>query len=156
MAARPQRPPVLEFPKSMWPVTPIRGTRPQPESAIPLGYRDGHLVYRRPSHPSLDLNAASLLILSFLSRAPSFHLPRNPQVPCILIGPGTGIAPFRSFWQQRQFDIQHKGGCCHSAAQRCPPRPGSPTCVSATWRHEGALFPLLPSLAKGRGLMVLT
>ncbi|KAM5310894.1 nitric oxide synthase 1 isoform 2-T4 [Glossophaga mutica] len=45
----------------------------------------------------------------FVRGAPSFHLPRNPQVPCILVGPGTGIAPFRSFWQQRQFDIQHKG-----------------------------------------------
>lgn len=42
--------------------------------------------------------------------APGFHLPQDPQVPCILIGPGTGIAPFRSFWQQRLFEIQHKGG----------------------------------------------
>ncbi|XP_032931498.1 nitric oxide synthase, brain [Catharus ustulatus] len=45
----------------------------------------------------------------FVRGAPGFHLPQDPQVPCILIGPGTGIAPFRSFWQQRLFDIQHKG-----------------------------------------------
>uniref|UniRef100_A0A8C5TIU0 nitric-oxide synthase (NADPH) n=1 Tax=Malurus cyaneus samueli TaxID=2593467 RepID=A0A8C5TIU0_9PASS len=48
----------------------------------------------------------------FVRGAPGFHLPQDPQVPCILIGPGTGIAPFRSFWQQRLFDIQHKGGPC--------------------------------------------
>uniref|UniRef100_A0A452SNX7 Nitric oxide synthase n=1 Tax=Ursus americanus TaxID=9643 RepID=A0A452SNX7_URSAM len=52
---------------------------------------------------------ADEVVPCFVRGAPSFHLPRNPQVPCILIGPGTGIAPFRSFWQQRQFDIQHKG-----------------------------------------------
>ncbi|XP_007936474.1 nitric oxide synthase, brain [Orycteropus afer afer] len=52
---------------------------------------------------------ADEVVPCFVRGAPSFHLPPNPQVPCILVGPGTGIAPFRSFWQQRQFDIQHKG-----------------------------------------------
>lgn len=38
-------------------------------------------------------------------RAQTFHLPEDGTVPVIMVGPGTGIAPFRSFWQQRQFDI---------------------------------------------------
>ncbi|KAI2664960.1 Nitric oxide synthase, brain [Labeo rohita] len=42
-------------------------------------------------------------------RAPTFRMPKDNQVPCILIGPGTGIAPFRSFWQQRLYDIENKG-----------------------------------------------
>ncbi|XP_037113980.1 nitric oxide synthase, brain isoform X1 [Syngnathus acus] len=45
----------------------------------------------------------------FVRRAPLFRLPKDHQAPCILVGPGTGIAPFRSFWQQRMFDLQHKG-----------------------------------------------
>ncbi|XP_078083118.1 nitric oxide synthase 1 [Mustelus asterias] len=45
----------------------------------------------------------------FVRGAPLFRLPKDPKVPCILIGPGTGIAPFRSFWQQRLHDIGHKG-----------------------------------------------
>ncbi|KAM3826174.1 nitric oxide synthase 1 isoform 2-T2 [Vipera latastei] len=45
----------------------------------------------------------------FVRGAPGFHMPQDPQIPCILVGPGTGIAPFRSFWQQRLFDLKHKG-----------------------------------------------
>uniref|UniRef100_A0A8C4Q4A2 Nitric oxide synthase 3 n=1 Tax=Eptatretus burgeri TaxID=7764 RepID=A0A8C4Q4A2_EPTBU len=45
----------------------------------------------------------------FVRVAPGFHLPEDPALPCILVGPGTGIAPFRSFWEQRLYDIEHNG-----------------------------------------------
>uniref|UniRef100_A0A8C2U8W1 Nitric oxide synthase n=1 Tax=Coturnix japonica TaxID=93934 RepID=A0A8C2U8W1_COTJA len=45
----------------------------------------------------------------FVRSADGFRLPEEPAKPCILIGPGTGIAPFRSFWQQRLYDLEKKG-----------------------------------------------
>jgi len=63
------------------------------KNRIRMGVASTHLSWRSGTEERLPL---------FVHEAKHFHLPESGDVPIIMVGPGTGIAPFRSFLQERE------------------------------------------------------
>jgi sulfite reductase (NADPH) flavoprotein alpha-component len=73
--------------------TTVRVVRFNSHGADRQGVCSGHLGERAPEGGTLPI---------FLHENNAFRLPEDPDAPVIMIGPGTGIAPFRAFLEERQ------------------------------------------------------
>ncbi|KAI1745101.1 cytochrome b5-like Heme/Steroid binding domain-containing protein [Xylaria scruposa] len=60
--------------------------------------------------PSMDEMAADDEVLIGISRPAAFQLPLDTMAPCAFFAGGSGIAPFRSFWQSRLIKGGFSGG----------------------------------------------
>ncbi|CAO3614158.1 unnamed protein product [Cunninghamella blakesleeana] len=75
-------------------------------------------------HQQLFETSSQVVKIPVHVRRSQFKLPRNPKVPVIMVGPGTGVAPFRGFVRERALLKKEKGqevgptilffGCRHS------------------------------------------
>ncbi|MGK8176121.1 assimilatory sulfite reductase (NADPH) flavoprotein subunit [Aeromonas dhakensis] len=66
---------------------------PQEDGTVRSGAASSYLADRLPEDAEVRV---------FVEHNDNFRLPANPDAPVIMVGPGTGIAPFRAFLQERE------------------------------------------------------
>ncbi|WP_421187246.1 assimilatory sulfite reductase (NADPH) flavoprotein subunit [Aeromonas enteropelogenes] len=66
---------------------------PQEDGTVRSGAASSYLA---------DRLAEEAEVRVFVEHNDNFRLPANPDTPVIMVGPGTGIAPFRAFMQERE------------------------------------------------------
>src|SRR6266446_4493599 len=67
-----------------------------------IRYESHGRVRRGVASSFLAERANDVPVPVYPSVAKHFHLPENPDTPIIMIGPGTGVAPFRAYLQERK------------------------------------------------------
>ncbi|MCG7376547.1 assimilatory sulfite reductase (NADPH) flavoprotein subunit [Paenibacillus sp. ACRSA] len=71
----------------------VRAVRYESRGRERYGVCSVHLAERIEAGDSLPI---------YIQHNPNFKLPQNPDTPIIMVGPGTGVAPFRSFLGERE------------------------------------------------------
>ncbi|MEZ6962470.1 MULTISPECIES: assimilatory sulfite reductase (NADPH) flavoprotein subunit [unclassified Aeromonas] len=66
---------------------------PQEDGTVRSGAASSYLADRLPEDAEVRV---------FVEHNDNFRLPANPDTPVIMVGPGTGISPFRAFLQERE------------------------------------------------------
>jgi sulfite reductase (NADPH) flavoprotein alpha-component len=64
-------------------------------------FRDSKKIRRGVASTFLADRAEGIDIPIFVQPSKHFHVPENGDTPLIMVGPGTGVAPFRGFLQER-------------------------------------------------------
>ena len=156
------------------------GVRPHPEAFVealeplqPRLYSISSSIKAMPGRISLTVDAVTYLVNKrqrlgvastflgsriqpgdtlrvYVQRAHAFSLPVDPATPVIMVGPGTGIAPFRAFLQDRLADKAHGPNWLFYGHQRqatdffyadeldAMKRSGHLTRLSLAWSRDGA------------------
>jgi sulfite reductase (NADPH) flavoprotein alpha-component len=65
-------------------------------------FRDSKKIRKGVASTFLVDRASDVDVPIFVQPSKHFHVPENGDTPLIMVGPGTGIAPFRGFLQERQ------------------------------------------------------
>jgi sulfite reductase (NADPH) flavoprotein alpha-component len=65
-------------------------------------FRDSKKIRKGVASTFLADRAEGIDVPIFVQPSKHFHVPENGDTPLIMVGPGTGVAPFRGFLQERQ------------------------------------------------------
>lgn len=106
------RPPAAELARALGPLQPRLYSIASSPKAHPgqVHLTVGVVRYERNGRPRkgvastflAERAASEIEVPVFVQKAHGFRLPEDPTKPVIMIGPGTGIAPFRAFLEERR------------------------------------------------------